>query len=354
MAEHRLERVVQYADSVVHLPGDGTRRARRARRRCSRARASRRRSSSSAALAGWTPLPLSVRDAAPPAPTPLVDRLADVDAAARGHRAPTRRRPIAARAPAGSSCATARSSPSATSTSSSAPARSSRSWAATARASRRCCGRCRARARARADASTSTAATPPTLAPAAARARSSGSCRTRPSDLLYLDTVAEELAAGRRRVARRASGARRAHARSARARHRRRHASARPLRGPAARARARGPARGDAARRAARRADPRPRLPRQARARAASSRELAAAGTRSSVSTHDVEFVATAAHRVVVMAEGEIVADGPTADVIVASPAFAPQVAKILAPRPWLTVEQLRVAGVFDRRRATR
>ena len=59
------------------------------------------------------------------------------------------------------------------------------------------------------------------------------------------------------------------------------------------------------------------------------------------VATHDVEFVAEAAHRVIVMAEGEIVADGPTADVIVASPAFAPQVAKILAPRPWLTVEQL-------------
>ena len=54
------------------------------------------------------------------------------------------------------------------------------------------------------------------------------------------------------------------------------------------------------------------------------------------------------------MAEGEIVADGPTADVIVASPAFAPQVAKILAPRPWLTVEQLRVAGVFDAGRGCR
>ncbi len=51
----------------------------------------------------------------------------------------------------------------------------------------------------------------------------------------------------------------------------------------------------------------------------------------------------------IVMAEGEIVADGPTADVIVASPAFAPQVAKILAPLPWLTVEQLERAGVFDR-----
>ena len=59
------------------------------------------------------------------------------------------------------------------------------------------------------------------------------------------------------------------------------------------------------------------------------------------VSTHDVEFVAIATHRVVVMADGDIVADGPTTDVVVASPAFAPQVAKILAPLPWLTVEQL-------------
>jgi energy-coupling factor transport system ATP-binding protein len=77
--------------------------------------------------------------------------------------------------------------------------------------------------------------------------------------------------------------------------------------------------------------------------------ELAAGGHAIVVATHDVEFVAETAHRVIVMAEGEVVADGPTADVIVASPAFAPQVAKILAPRPWLTVEQLDRAGVFDR-----
>ena len=56
------------------------------------------------------------------------------------------------------------------------------------------------------------------------------------------------------------------------------------------------------------------------------------------VATHDVEFVATVADRVVVLAEGEIVADGPTVDGARASPAFAPQVAKILAPQPLLTV----------------
>jgi energy-coupling factor transport system ATP-binding protein len=70
----------------------------------------------------------------------------------------------------------------------------------------------------------------------------------------------------------------------------------------------------------------------------ATIRELAAAGHSVAIATHDVEFVASFADRVIVMAEGEIVADGPTAEVVVASPAFAPQVAKILAPQPWLTV----------------
>ena len=68
---------------------------------------------------------------------------------------------------------------------------------------------------------------------------------------------------------------------------------------------------------------------------------LVAEGRTVVISTHDVEFVASAADRVVVLAEGEIVADGPTTDVIVASPAFAPQVAKILAPLPYLTVAQV-------------
>ncbi|QES46964.1 cobalt ABC transporter ATP-binding protein [Streptomyces venezuelae] len=69
--------------------------------------------------------------------------------------------------------------------------------------------------------------------------------------------------------------------------------------------------------------------------------DLATEGRAVVVSTHDVEFVARAADRVVVMAEGEIVADGPTTEVIVASPVFAPQTAKILAPLPYLTVAQV-------------
>jgi len=68
---------------------------------------------------------------------------------------------------------------------------------------------------------------------------------------------------------------------------------------------------------------------------------LAGEGRAVVVATHDVEFVAASADRVVVLAAGEVVADGPTEQVIGASPAFAPQVAKILAPLPYLTVDQV-------------
>ncbi|MFI9587418.1 ABC transporter ATP-binding protein [Streptomyces sp. NPDC052236] len=71
---------------------------------------------------------------------------------------------------------------------------------------------------------------------------------------------------------------------------------------------------------------------------------LAAEGHTIVLATHDVELAADLAHRVVILADGEIVADGPTAEVVVSSPAFAPQVAKILAPQPWLTVAQVREA----------
>ncbi|MER6527382.1 ATP-binding cassette domain-containing protein [Streptomyces sp. NPDC001508] len=72
---------------------------------------------------------------------------------------------------------------------------------------------------------------------------------------------------------------------------------------------------------------------------------LAAEGRAVVISTHDVEFAARAADRVVVMAEQDIVADGPTTEVIVASPVFAPQTAKILAPLPYLTVHQVKAEG---------
>ncbi|MFG1806316.1 ABC transporter ATP-binding protein [Streptomyces sp. NPDC049040] len=70
-------------------------------------------------------------------------------------------------------------------------------------------------------------------------------------------------------------------------------------------------------------------------------RALAAAGHAIVLATHDVELAADLAHRVVILADGEVVADGPAADVVLSSPAFAPQTAKVLAPAPWLTVTQV-------------
>jgi energy-coupling factor transport system ATP-binding protein len=75
--------------------------------------------------------------------------------------------------------------------------------------------------------------------------------------------------------------------------------------------------------------------------------QLAARGHSIVVATHDVEFVTRACDRVVVMAEGEIVTDGPAETVLTASPTFAPQIAKILAPLPYLTEAQ--VAAGLDR-----
>jgi energy-coupling factor transport system ATP-binding protein len=69
--------------------------------------------------------------------------------------------------------------------------------------------------------------------------------------------------------------------------------------------------------------------------------ELAAQGTAVVLATHDVELAAEVASRTVVLADGEVVADGPTDEIVVGSPAFAPQVAKVLAPAPWLTVGEV-------------
>ncbi|MGW4884811.1 ABC transporter ATP-binding protein [Streptomyces murinus] len=73
-------------------------------------------------------------------------------------------------------------------------------------------------------------------------------------------------------------------------------------------------------------------------------RELAAEGHAIVLATHDVELAAEIAHRVVLLAEGEMIADGPTAEIVVSSPSFAPQVTKILAPQRWLTVSQVQEA----------
>ncbi|WP_329555120.1 ABC transporter ATP-binding protein [Streptomyces sp. NBC_00696] len=73
-------------------------------------------------------------------------------------------------------------------------------------------------------------------------------------------------------------------------------------------------------------------------------RALAAEGHAIVLATHDVELAAELAHRVVLLADGEVIADGPTAEVVVASPSFAPQTTKILVPQQWLTVAEVRAA----------
>jgi energy-coupling factor transporter ATP-binding protein EcfA2 len=72
-------------------------------------------------------------------------------------------------------------------------------------------------------------------------------------------------------------------------------------------------------------------------------RELTAQGRAVLLASHDVEFIAHVADECVVLAAGEVVSAGPTARVLAESPAFAPQVSKILGPA-WLTVEQVEAA----------
>jgi energy-coupling factor transport system ATP-binding protein len=77
---------------------------------------------------------------------------------------------------------------------------------------------------------------------------------------------------------------------------------------------------------------------------AAILRDLADAGHAVVMATHDVELAAEVADRVVVLADGEVVADGSTSDIVTSSPMFAPQVAKVLSPGRFLTVDQVRTA----------
>lgn len=68
--------------------------------------------------------------------------------------------------------------------------------------------------------------------------------------------------------------------------------------------------------------------------------DLAARGHSVVVATHDVELVAAACQRVVVMAEGEIVSHGTTREILPGSALLATQVAKIASPVPLLTVQE--------------
>ena len=68
--------------------------------------------------------------------------------------------------------------------------------------------------------------------------------------------------------------------------------------------------------------------------------ELAAAGTAIVVATHDVEFAAGFAERAILLGEGELIADGPIAEVLSGGWYFATEVARILDVDGAITPEQ--------------
>ncbi|MYY05611.1 ABC transporter ATP-binding protein [Streptomyces sp. ATexAB-D23] len=343
MAEHRLERVVQYADRVIHLPGDG--------RAVHGAPGDILRTSSIAPpivdlarAAGWDPLPLSVRDArraavplrtrlgaaepapvrpAPPAGAPALLTARGVTVAYHGVPA-VREAGLALRAGEITALMGRNGS-----------GKSSLMWALQGSGPRRA-GSVRVT-------SDGTARDPHTL-PAAEARRLVGLVPQTPADLLYLESVEQELGQADSESA---DGDTRPGARTI---------LDRLVPGIAGTTHPRDLSEGQklalvlAIQLAA---TPRvllldePTRGLDYRAKAELTRivaALAAEGRSVVISTHDVEFVARTADRVVVMAEGDIVADGPTREVIVASPVFAPQTAKILAPLPFLTVDQVTAA----------
>ncbi|PRH79962.1 cobalt ABC transporter ATP-binding protein, partial [Streptomyces solincola] len=350
LAEHRLERVVQYADRVVHLPGDG--------RVVSGPPAEVFRTSGIAPpvvelgrRAGWDPLPLSIRDARRSA-VPLRARLRDASPPpVRPPVEPAARRLLEARGVSVSYQGTPavrevdlelRAGEVTALMGRNGSGKSSLLWALQGSGPRRA-GRVRVAA-----AGSGEAADPREL-PAAGARRLVGLVPQTPTDLLYLESVKEELAqadadaavpggeaAGPSareildRLAPGIDGA--AHPRDLSEGQKLALVLAVQLSAAPGVLLLDEPTRG---------------LDYTAKAQLAGIVDaLAAEGRAVVVSTHDVEFAARAADRVVVMAESEVVADGPTAEVITASPVFAPQVAKVLAPLPYLTAGQ--VAAVLD------
>lgn len=68
-------------------------------------------------------------------------------------------------------------------------------------------------------------------------------------------------------------------------------------------------------------------------------REWQADGIGLLLVTHDVELVAQAANRVAVLDQGTIVASGPPGEVLSSSPLFAPQIARLFPGTGWLTTD---------------
>ena len=57
--------------------------------------------------------------------------------------------------------------------------------------------------------------------------------------------------------------------------------------------------------------------------------------------THDVEMAATVATRTIMLSQGEVIASGPTREVLTSAPQFAPQMARLFPGRGWLTVDDV-------------
>lgn len=70
----------------------------------------------------------------------------------------------------------------------------------------------------------------------------------------------------------------------------------------------------------------------------------AAAGGTVIMATHDVEMAAESADQVMLLADGDLIGHGPAHEILCDSPAFAPQIAKIMHPRPFLTIEDVLAA----------
>jgi energy-coupling factor transport system ATP-binding protein len=69
-------------------------------------------------------------------------------------------------------------------------------------------------------------------------------------------------------------------------------------------------------------------------------RRWQAAGMGLLIVTHDVELAARLADRVVVLDQGQVIAQGPAREILGASPLFAPQIARLFPGSGWLTVEE--------------
>jgi energy-coupling factor transport system ATP-binding protein len=334
LAEHRMERVAPYADRIVHLPGDG--------RALAGAPADVLATSDIAPplvhlgrLAGWSPLPLSVRDARrlagplrqelagrPRAPRPGAP--GEVVAAATGlvvrygEVVAVREVDLALRA-GGVVALMGRNG----------SGKSSLLWALQGAGPRQ-------------RGTVSVDGTDPASLGASAARRLVGLVPQTPADLLYLDTVGAELAAADADASAAPGTARALLDRLVPElpddRHPRDLSEGQRLALVLAIQLAASP-------RAILLDEPTRGLDYAAKARLHEVlHELAAAGHAIAVATHDVEFVAAVADEVVVLADGEVVAAGPTDEVVAASPAFAPQVAKVLSPAPWLTVAEVEAA----------